>query len=144
MSVFVNVYRWLLPAALLTAGCSHQLIPNTDVEDTAENRAAIQFCETYRKAVELRDVGRLMQMAAPDYYEDGGNVDASDDLDHAGLEEYLKTKFKDTRAIRYEIRYRRVTGAPNDVTDVDFTYTASYKLGTEEGEVWRRTVADSA
>ena len=128
---------------LTSAGCASQMIPNTDVEDTSYNRGVIQFCEEYRHAVEERNVALLLKVAAPSYYEDGGNVDPTDDLDYAGLKAYLEDKFYKTKAIRYEIRYRRVGKGRRDVVYVDYTYSASYKLSTDEGDVWRRTVADN-
>ena len=128
---------------LALAGCHPQLIPNTDVEDTSDNRTVIDFCEQYRKAVERRDVSRLLELAHDDYYEDGGNIDSEDDLDKTGLEAYLRGKFSDAKAIRYEIRYRRIGKGRKDTVFVDFTYSASYQLPTDEGDVWRRTVADN-
>jgi hypothetical protein len=124
-------------------GCQTQLIPNTDVEDNERNRSIVDFCERYRKAVEHRNVSYLLQIAHPDYYEDGGNVDSSDDLDRAGLADYLNERFSDAKAIRYEIRYRRVGKGRNDTYYIDYTYSASYQLPTPGGEVWRRTVADN-
>lgn len=124
--------------------CTRQVIPNTDVTDTAENRKIIQFCEEYRRAVEKREVGALFALAHPSYYEDGGNIDATDDIDYAGLKEFLKNKFSETRAIRYEIRYRRVQEGPKKTIFVDFTYSASYKIPNHEGEeIWHRQVADN-
>lgn len=128
---------------LSTVACRTQLIPNTDVEDTSENRQVIEFCERYRKAVERRDVIQLLKLAHEDYYEDGGNIDAEDDLDKAGLEAYLRSKFAQAKAIRYEIRYRRIGKGRRDIVTVDFTYSASYQLPTEAGDVWRRTVAEN-
>ncbi|HEY8944724.1 MAG TPA: hypothetical protein VIM73_10700, partial [Polyangiaceae bacterium] len=52
-------------------------------------------------------------------------------------------RFKLTRAIRYEIRYRNVTRGRKQSVLVDYTYSASYKIPTPEGEVWRRQVADN-
>jgi hypothetical protein len=125
-------------------GCNAHYIPNTDVEDTLSNRKVIDFCEQYRHAVELRNVPMLLKLADPRYYEDGGNADASDDLDYAGLQEYLEGRFKDTRAIRYEIRYRRVgEGRKARSIFVDYTFTASYKIPTPDGEAWHREVADN-
>ena len=125
------------------AACSAQTIPNTDVEDSDLNRDVIEFCEEYRRAVERRNVALLLKMAHPHYYEDGGNIDPSDDIDYAGLEEYLEQQFKVTKAIRYEIRYRRVGKGRKDIIFVDFTYSASYKIPTDKGDIWRRTVADN-
>lgn len=139
--------RSLLSVILLVGsaslGCRTQLIPNTDVEDTEQNRTLIDFCERYRKAVEHRNIGYLLEIAHPDYYEDGGNADSSDDLDRAGLEAFLRERFSEAKSIRYEIRYRRVTKGRNDKLLVDYTYSASYQVPTEAGDQWRRVVDDN-
>ncbi len=134
----------LLAAALWLSGCSQQLIPNTDVADSPENRKIIEFCEEYRRAVEQRKVGLLLSLAHPKYYENGGNIDATDDIDREGLKEFLADRFQQTRAIRYEIRYRRVNLSPEQTYQVDYTFSASYKLvGIDGEEVWHRQVADN-
>ena len=135
---------WLLAAVLVAApACATHYIPNTDVEDTSDNRRVIEFCEQYRRAVENRNVAQLLKFADPRYYEDGGNVDATDDMDFAGLKSYLEDRFKETRAIRYEIRYRRVGEGRKNSIFVDYTYSASYKIPTPTGDLWRRRVADN-
>jgi hypothetical protein len=138
--------RFLLALSVslaLLSGCQGQYIPNTDVVDSPLNREVIEFCEQYRKAVELHKVGALLAMAAPDYYEDGGNIDASDDIDLAGLREFLETRFRDSHTIRYEIRYRNVTEQNDGTVFVDYTFSASYKLPTKGGDTWRRKVSDN-
>lgn len=153
--------------ALVLTGCAMRYIPNTDVEDTEENRTVITFCERYRHAVELKDVGELLKLASNEYYEDGGNIDASDDLDYSGLRDYLTTRFIDAQAIRYEMRYRRILREPLDAKDngnangdgdgngnggaepreliyVDYTYSASYRIpAAKGGDEWRRRVDDN-
>jgi hypothetical protein len=131
-----------LLGSLSISGCATHYIPNTDVEDTSENRKIITFCERYRHAVERKNVGELLRLASTEYYEDGGNIDASDDLDYAGLKDYLTSKFQDARAIRYEIRYRRVI-QEEDVIYVDYTYSASYRIPGTKGEEWRRKVDEN-
>ena len=133
----------LLASLLGVLGCKVQLIPNTDVEDTAVNRAVIEFCETYRTAVERRDVERLMSLADEGYYENGGTLDATDDIDMAGLREYLTNQFVQTNGIRYDIRYRRVTLGEKEHVYVDYTFSASYKVPTDEGELWQRRVGEN-
>jgi len=138
------LYRFGLLALVFTAlGCATRYIPNTDIEDTEENRRIVAFCEQYRNAVQERNVALLLKMASPDYYEDGGNVDPSDDMDYEGLREYLHGKFQDARAIRYEIRYRRITPGEKGRINVDYTYSASYKIPGVKGEEWRNTVAEN-
>ena len=134
---------WAVLCGLGLVGCSRDTIPNTDVEETDFNRRVLEFCEEYRRAVETRNTALLMKLADPSYYEDGGNIDSSDDLDYAGLRDYLKNRFRQTKAIRYEVRYRRIGRGRNDDIYVDYTYSASYKMATKKGDVWRRTVADN-
>jgi hypothetical protein len=123
--------------------CATHYIPNTDVEDSDDNRRIIDFCEQYRHAVESRNIPVLLKLADPRYYEDGGNADSADDLDYAGLRDYLQDQFKQTRAIRYEIHYRRVSEGRKKSIYVDYTYTASYKIPSPQGDLWRRRVADN-
>lgn len=140
----VVALRFALPFALAAVpACSQQLIPNTDLEDTEENRRLIEFCELYRHAVEHRDIDKLLSFAHADYYEDGGNVDATDDLDYAGLKAYLEAEFVRARAIRYEIHYRQIARNERNGWDIAYTYSASYKLPDGEREVWHREVADN-
>lgn len=134
---------FLVCLGLLSSSCSRDYIPNTDVEETEFNRQVVEFCEEYRHAVERRNVALLLKLADPSYYEDGGNIDTSDDIDYAGLKEYLETRFREVSAVRYEIRYREVSRGRNDRIYVDFTYSASFKLPTPSGAVWRRKVADN-
>jgi len=130
--------------ALLTlVCCNHDYIPNTQVEDSDFNRDVIAYCEDYRHAVERRNTEQLVKMADPKYYEDGGTVDTSDDLDLEGLKAYLRDKFSKTRAIRYEIFYRDISIGRSNQVFVDYTYSASYKIPTSHGDVWRRRVADN-
>jgi hypothetical protein len=131
--------------ASVLSGCATHYIPNTDVEDNEENRKIIAFCEKYRHAVEEKNIGALVQMASEDYYATGGNVDPRDDIDYAGLKTYLTGAFQDARAIRYEIRYRRILrdDEEKDRIYVDYTYSASYRIPGLKGEEWRRKVEDN-
>ena len=130
-------------ASLFAVGCSTAYIPNTDVEDTDENRTLIEFCEKYRKAVERKDIATLVAMASADeYYEDGGNADASDDIDFDGLKDHLVNRFRDAKAIRYEIRYRRVSADEKRIF-VEYTFSASFKIPGPNGDEWQRKVEDN-
>lgn len=126
------------------AGCSKNYIPNTDVRDTSENRKIIAFCEQYRHAVEEKDVGRLLTMVSPRYFEDGGNITPEDDIDYEGLKDFLTSTFVKTNTIRYEIRYRKITeDKDTNRVYVEYTYSASYRIPGLKGEEWKHTVADN-
>ncbi len=144
----MRAYRSLVPLALGTlltlVGCTPHYIPNTDVEDSANNRSVIRFCELYRRAVEEKNVPAILEMTSPNYYEDGGNVDPTDDMDFNGFRDWLEGRFQDTKSIRYEIRYRKVEKGPRNRINVIYTYSASFKIpGLRTDEEWHHVVADN-
>ncbi|MCC6646307.1 MAG: hypothetical protein IT374_12145 [Polyangiaceae bacterium] len=132
-----------LTLSLGIAGCATRYIPNTDVVDNDHNREIVRFCEQYRKALEAKDTEGLLALASPRYYEDGGNVDPADDLDFEGLREWLEGRFQETKAIRYEIRYRRILAGDAGRVYVLYTYTSSYKVPGIKQDEWRHTVAEN-
>jgi hypothetical protein len=119
-------------------GCSHQKIPNTDVEDTEENREIVLFMEKYRRAVETRDVPTLVSMASRHYYDDMGTPTGDDDVDYDALVDGLKRLKNDVADARYQISYRLLTYTERDQILVDMLYTGWFKVETPEGPEWRR------
>src|SRR5258708_14891515 len=100
---------WVIVTAFAALACSKTYVPNTDVEDTSQNRQVIVFCERYRHAMEDKNVGELLRMMSPGYFEDSGNAKSDDDADYDKIREFLTSDFLKTSSIRYEIRYQRVT-----------------------------------
>jgi len=119
----------LLASASAASGCITGTIPNTEVPDTSENREVINVAERYRHAVEQRDARALLALAAPSYFEDGGTPQGDDDYGYDGLRRLLSVWSDEVRAVRYEVRYRRVTfEREGNRALVDFTYTGSFTL----------------
>jgi hypothetical protein len=129
--------------ALATLACSKVYIPNTDVEDTKENRDVILFCEKYRHAMEDKDVAQMLKMMSPGYFEDAGNAKTEDDADYDKMREFLTTDFLHTSAIRYEMRYRKVTFTEKQHILVDYTYDAAWKIPGVDKDVWNHKIADN-
>jgi hypothetical protein len=140
-------YKWISVAAFLTAlagaGCAKTYIPNTDVQDNGENRGIITFCEKYRHAMEDRDVGTLLKLMSPAYFEDAGNVKGDDDADFDKIREFLMGDFLKTKGIRYEIRYRRITHTETHHVWVDYTYAGAWKIPGVKDDEWHHQVADN-
>ena len=130
---------WLL----LLACCNKTYIPNTDVEDNSENRKVISFCEEYRHALEDKNVGAMLKMMSPSYFEDGGNTRNDDDADFDKMREFMTGDFLKTNGIRYEIRYRRVTFTERAHVYIDYTYAAAWKVPGVKAEEWHHTVSDN-
>ncbi len=129
----------LMLLATFAAACATTYIPNTDVPDTEDNRKVILFCEQYRHAVEEKNVAQLLKLASTNYHKRGA---IDDDVDYSTLKDFLTTTFQATDAIRYEIRYRRVSFENNHVY-VDYTFAASYRIPGIRKEEWRHSVSDN-
>ena len=127
--------------AVLAGGCTRD-IPNTTVPDTAANREVIDFMETYRRALEDRDVALLTGMASPRYLDLSGTPTGEDDVDYDTLAATLPELFARVEDVRFEIRYRHVVFREDDVL-VEFRYTASYLIADHRGEnEWHHKVED--
>jgi len=125
-----------------TGGCNKQLIPNTEIEDTEENREIVAFCERYRRAVEDLNVGLLLTLASPRYFDNSGSTTGDDDFDRNGLESVLAKRFQSIQAMRYEIRYRDIYEMDNLIM-IDYTYTMSFQYKLEEQSKWANRTADN-
>ncbi len=128
--------------AVIVAGCAVEYIPNTTIEDTEANREIVEFCERYRHAVEDMNVGLLLSMASPRYFDNSGTSTGDDDFDRAGLEEVLDDRFRDVDSVRYEIRYRDIY-EQDGLVHVDYTYTMSFQYTVDGETKWSNKTADN-
>ena len=127
---------------LLLSGCSTKTIPNTEIEDNEFNREVIEFCERYRRAVENMNIGLIMSLASPRYFDNSGTLSGSDDMDRNGLEEILKTRFQAINALRYEIKYIDIY-TKEGVVCVELTYTMSFQYTIGDQTQWANRTADN-
>ena len=132
---------FVLGLAGLAVGCGPENIPNTDVPDNSENREVIEFVEDYRHAVERRDVGGILSLVSARFFDDNGTIQTEDDRDYDMLREQL-ARFDELLDVRYEMRYRRITYRPDRIL-VDYTYTASFKVATPQGDRWETRLRDN-
>jgi hypothetical protein len=95
------------------------VIPNTDVEDTPDNRAVLDVCERYRNAVEAQDVDAILAITSAHYRDHGITRD--------GLASFLHGSFKQATHVRYEARYLAIAYADRRAM-VDYQYTSSFDL----------------
>jgi len=129
-------------AALAASACHEKVIPNTEIPDNDENRAIIAFCERYRHAVEDRNVGLLLSLASQRYFDNSGTTTADDDIDREGLERVLTERFKELKAMRYEIKYRDVFESVG-VIYVEYTYNMAFQYQIGDKNKWSNRTADN-
>lgn len=130
--------RPLAPLALLIAlvlGCAPRLLPGTDIRDTPDTRAIANQLEAYRQAMEKRDPQAVMALVAPDYFDNSGTPDPSDDVDYAGLEKRLQDlgQVKDLR-LQLSVRGIEVKG---DKGQAEVFFDQFYRVNTPNGPVAR-------
>jgi len=128
-------------AIALLSACGAENIPNTDVPDNSQNRAVLEFVEQYRHAVESRQVGAILALVSERFFDDNGTIPTDDDRDYDRLREQL-ARFEQLLDVRYEMRYRNVTYRSDRVL-VDYTYTASFKVATADGDRWETRLRDN-
>ena len=136
-----HIIGLILLSALLVGGCQKHYIPNTEIIDTDFNRDVVNFCERYRHAVEDLNIGALMEMASPRYFDNSGTPSGDDDLDRDGLEQVLRERFEAIEEIRFEMKYRELFVQDNAIF-VQYTYTMSFQY-TVDGETrWHNHTGD--
>ncbi|MCK9523645.1 MAG: hypothetical protein M0R76_11495 [Proteobacteria bacterium] len=130
-----------IAVVLSAVACQKQMIPNTEVPDNRFNRSVIEFCERYRHAVEDLNIGLLMSMASPRYFDNAGTPSGDDDYDRDGLEEILHKRFTAIKAMRYEFKYRDIYER-NGLIGVEVTYTMSFQYEVDGKSRWHNRTAD--
>ena len=139
--VFLMMLAALAASASL-AGCHKDYIPNTEIEDTDDNRETVAFCERYRHAVEDLNIGLLLSLASPRYFDNSGTTTSDDDFDRSGLEAVLTERFKALKAMRYEIRYRDIYECEM-LLCVDYSYTMSFQYTVGDKTKWSNKTSDN-
>lgn len=126
----------------LNVGCQKQYIPNTEILDTDFNRDVVNLCERYRHGVEDLNVGLLLTLASPRYFDNSGTPTGDDDVDKAGLEAVLDERLSPIEEIRFEIKYRDIF-EQNNVIYVEYTYTMSFQYTVDGETKWNNYTGDN-
>ena len=132
--------RSLLMGLLLftAAGCTTRYIGNTQIEDTEENRAVLTVIEQYRRAVEDRDVQRILDLTSDDFFEDPGTPgNPSDDYDKRGLRAKLEESFSKVGAQPLRIELLKLHELEDSRVPVGYRFNFRYKLALPSAEGWR-------
>ncbi len=118
-------------------GCKPDLLPGTNIEDTSENRAVIEFVEEYRKAVESRSSEAVLKLVADDYFEDRGTATDTDDYGIEKLRSDLETHFQVADVVQLRVEVQHVKYDPeNDLVHVYYRYLQRAHLDLPAGSKW--------
>ena len=132
--------RMLFLLALSACAQRGSYVAGTKIPYSDANKAVLDACETYRRAVEERNVDGLMLMVHPEYWEDSGTPSGSDDYGYEGLRNVLLTRLLKATEIRYSVRYvgvhQQCAGElqPKCRAAVDVLIDASYTVTNAYGK----------
>jgi hypothetical protein len=125
-----------LSSVLGTAGCKPELIPNTTVEDSEENRKVLTFLTRYQAAMQERSVDKVTALCAADYFEDNGNEDPKDDYNLDGLKKKLTEHFARTKELVLEVYVQKIEHAEDGRILVAYRYNTRALVGFPSGDKW--------
>lgn len=131
-----------LPLAVAVLGCSSRYIANTQIEDTEENRSVLEVVEHYRRAMEDKDLDRILSLISDSFFEDPGTPhDPKDDYDKARLKERLTESFARLKEQRLDISPRKVKIDDEERgAQVEYVYDFRYLLALPQGDLWKQDI----
>lgn len=125
--------KLLLIGLVALSGCMRK-IPGTEIDDTADSRAILDVMTAYRAAVEQRNPQAIIDLADPNFRDDGGSANPDDDLDYTTLYTSLATRFQRIEDVRLDMNVRRMEfDEGTAAARVTYTYTLSFKMPTLSG-----------
>ena len=127
--------RHLLLAAALCLACAPRMLPGTDIKETEDARAIAGLLESYRQAMEQGDAKTVLDMAAPDYLDNSGTPNPSDDVDRDALATRLQELSK-VSSLRLQLTIRRID-VQGTSAHADVFFDQWYKVVTPAGSVPR-------
>jgi len=119
--------------ALAFAACAPRLLPGTEIEETRDTRAIYDTLVAYRDAMNRRDAGAVLALAAPDYFDDAGTPQPQDDVDRAILEKRLPEDLGKLETLRLELTVRRIE-VQGDKAVAEVFYDGWYLVKTPVGK----------
>ena len=123
--------------AIFLIACGPSLIRDTNIEDTPEHREILKVVETYRSAIENRDIRDLRRVISTKYYENASTTDI--DTDDYGTEQVLKQIFPvlsdHVDKVFYVIEITELTMQNNEAF-VDYKFELKFHYTDGEKEHW--------
>jgi ketosteroid isomerase-like protein len=134
-----SLIRGLAWAALAgSVACAHAKIPETQLDDTPENREVLDVMSAYQRAFEGRNADKILELISPTFYEDNGNTDVADDYDRGGLADSLRKEFERTKKVQLELRIDDIQVDDGQASAFVF-YTLRAQNDFPAGEKWQTT-----
>lgn len=122
--------------ALLVSACAHSKIPNTNIDDTDDNRAILAIVDAYHAAIENRDADAVLALVSDDFYEDNGNTDRNDDYGKSQLAESLRAEFEKTEQLQLGLKVEDIV-VTDDRAHAFVQYNLRARTDFPSGKKWK-------
>jgi len=124
----------------LAAGCAgRQKMP--PIPDTPDAKAVLAVLESYRKAMEAKDVPGILAVVSPDYHDDMGTPEAGDDLTYDDLKRKLSKDLAHLKTLRLEIDVLKLRFTDKEqVAKVEYRYDLRFQTHMPSGDTWHNAL----
>lgn len=131
-----GVVAGLLTAAMALGGlaCAKKL-PGTEITETEDSRAIYDVMDSYLKAIQAKDVKKVMALVDPEYFETSGTEAPEDDYGYAELNDHLTQDMERTQIIRIELHLKDIMVEDDKATAI-YRYRTRAQVRFPAGDQW--------
>lgn len=132
-------------SVLLAVGCAGSQVVQP-IPDTPEAEAVVEVLNSYKDAMESKDVDAILAIASPYYHDRMGDADPETDVYYHDLEKKLAEDFEQVSNIRLDIEVLTVEledvedEAQVPIASVRYRYDVRYQLSMPSGEKWHNSL----
>ncbi len=127
----------------LAAACGLRTLPGTDVPETRDTRAIYDVVQQWVTAMNERNAAGVLAVTAPDYFDDAGTPDPTDDLDRGKLEQVLPEIFSKVEGAKLAVTIRRIDVDKSAGTaTAELYYDSYYRVQTPANQPVPRRDSD--
>jgi hypothetical protein len=137
----MRAWPWIALLLVGLVACKPKTFPGTTIPDNEDNRVLLKVVAQYQKGMEDRDLDALLDMAAPDYHEDRGTLDQSDDYGIQELRSALAAKFSNIQQMRYSVKVKEIQ-QEGDEAMINFRYDMAFQFKVGEVARWNTVQED--
>lgn len=121
--------------AIVFTACKPSLLPNTEIEDTDENRAIYDVLTIYRNSMEARNADKVISIISRDFFETNGNEDPSDDYGYKELVTHIRDDLGRTLVLRLDIHLKEIS-VEEEQAVVTYRYKQRAHVTFPAGDQW--------
>ena len=122
---------------VIAVGCGPAFIAGTEVPDTPENRVILDVVESYRAALEARDVDALAVLVSRQYFDNAATTgETKDDYGQRELLKRVLPVLRDNiKSVVYKIQVNKIALTGNEAA-VFVEYELTFQLVEAGQEAW--------